>query len=199
MARNLKSNGPGHNSGGAIDGEQLKKRVAEAAELMTEQKKLGEDLKELCREADEAGVCSKSELRRRARESLMDPEILQSQLQRDADLRAALGWFAEEPLGKAAIQAQQPTRRPGRSRKSAADEALARAQAHIDGPSGTPNITAEREHASADPYAAGREAALHGFNESRNPFDPGSLIGDEWLDGFKAAQSEQSGQAPGNA
>jgi hypothetical protein len=190
MARNLKSDGPGHNSDGALDGEQLKKRVAEAAELMMEQKKLSEDLKELCREADEAGVCSKSELRRRARESLMDPEILEAQLQRDADLRAALGWFVKTPLGEAAVKAQQPTHRPGRGRK---------AQVHLYEPSNTPDIIAERERALPNPYAAGREAAMHGFTESRNPFDAGSLIGDEWLDGFKAAQSEQSGQAPGNA
>jgi uncharacterized protein (UPF0335 family) len=182
MARNLQSNGPGHN-GGPPDGEALKSYVERAARLMTEQKAIGDDLKELCKECDEAGACSKKELRRLARESLMDPEILQSQLERMDLLRHALAGLVDLPLGQSAMrEASKPKRR----RKEG-------------GPSSTPSITAEREHASADPYAAGREAALHGFNESRNPFDPGSLIGDEWLDGFKSAQSEQSGQAPGNA
>jgi hypothetical protein len=111
MARNLSSNGPGHNSGGMIDEAALKERVERAAKIMIDQKSLREELTELCKEADDAGVCSKKELRRRARESLMDPEILQAQLQRDADLRAALGWFVNEPLGAAALrEAQQPRR-----------------------------------------------------------------------------------------
>jgi uncharacterized protein (UPF0335 family) len=97
--------------GGAIDAEALKGYVDRVSRLMEEQKSLGEDIAEVCGEADEAGVASKREIRKLARESLMEPEVLQSQLQRMDDLRQALGAFGSTPLGAAAME-DLATRRP---------------------------------------------------------------------------------------
>lgn len=99
----MRGPGRGHNSEGAIDGESLARDVARVAGLMREQKAIGEDIKEICAAADEAGTCSKRELRRLARESLMDQEVLSAQLERMAALRDALGAFVDTPLGESAV------------------------------------------------------------------------------------------------
>jgi uncharacterized protein (UPF0335 family) len=67
-----------------IDATALKRYVERAAKIMEEQKELGEALKEICGEADEAGVATKREVRRLARESLMDHDVLHAQLDRMA-------------------------------------------------------------------------------------------------------------------
>lgn len=110
-------NSIGDNSAGMIDADALKSYIDRAANVMTEQKELNEALKEICAEADEAGVATKREIRRLARESLMDHEVLHAQLDRMDALRAALGGFAETPLGAAAVEQAQPRRR-GRPRKN---------------------------------------------------------------------------------
>ncbi len=130
-------NSIGDNSGGMIDADALKRYIDRAANLMQEQKGLAEDLKEICSEADEAGVATKREVRRLARESLMDHEVLHAQLDRMDALRAALGGFAETDLGRAAQQAaaaqqqastrvERPAipRRRGRPRKNGEETAM---------------------------------------------------------------------------
>jgi uncharacterized protein (UPF0335 family) len=89
---------------GAIDAQALKGYVDRVSRLMGEQKALGEDIAQVCAEADEAGIASKREIRKLARESQMEPEVLQSQLQRMDDLRQALGGFGSTPLGAAAME-----------------------------------------------------------------------------------------------
>jgi uncharacterized protein (UPF0335 family) len=185
MARNLTRNGPGHNSGGMIDADGLRKFVERINNLEADRKVIGDDIKEVYEEAKEAGFVTKI-IRQIARERRLDSGVREQHLALLEAYRAALGDFAGTELGKAGEPKQK------RSRKNAAQDALDKARTHLNGPSDTPDIAAERERAAANPYAAGREAALRGFNETRNPFDAGSLIGDEWLDGFKAAQSEQS-------
>jgi uncharacterized protein (UPF0335 family) len=88
---------------GAIDAAALKNYVDRVSSLMREQKSLGEDIAQVCAEADEAGVASKREIRKLARESQIEPEVLHSQLQRMDDLRQALGGFDSTPLGEAAL------------------------------------------------------------------------------------------------
>jgi uncharacterized protein (UPF0335 family) len=92
---------------GAIDVQALKGYVDRVSRLMREQKALGEDIAQVCAEADEAGVASKREIRKLARESQMEPEVLQSQLQRMDDLRQALGAFGTTPLGAAAMRSAE--------------------------------------------------------------------------------------------
>ena len=138
MARTLRTsdNGAGHNSSGMIDGSALKRFVQRVGNLMQKQKDLAEDIKEVCGECDEAGVASKKEVRRRARESLMDPEILRAQLERDDALRHALGWLADTPLGVAAVEAAaEPARteRPRRNKVVPIAGAIAKAQEHLRG------------------------------------------------------------------
>ena len=106
MARTLRgaNSGAGHNSGErAIDRDALKRYVSRVANVMEQQKELARAVVEICSEADEAGVATKREIRRRAKESLMDPAVLRAQLDRDEELRLALGWLAETPLGINAI------------------------------------------------------------------------------------------------
>ncbi len=131
MARTLKvsDNGAGHNSG-VIDAAALKRRVERVANLMREQKALGEDIKEEVAAGDEAGEASKKELRRLARESLMDAEVLEAQLDHMAKLRQALGSFAALPLGEAAVKEAS---NPKRGRKDKTEEALDAAKAHLSG------------------------------------------------------------------
>jgi uncharacterized protein (UPF0335 family) len=100
------NNGPGHNSTGMIDRDALKSYVEQAAHVMRQQKELGDAIKEICSEADEAGVATKREIRRLARESLMDHEVLHAQLERMDLLRHALGEFLGTPLGRAAESAE---------------------------------------------------------------------------------------------
>src|SRR6266566_9321524 len=137
MARTLRTgdNGAGHNSSRMIDGEALKRFVERVANLMKEQKALAEDIKEVCAECDEAGVASKKEVRRRARESLMDPEILRAQLERDDALRHALGWLAGTPLGTAAVEAAAKSARTRQRHQGDAlpvEGAVGKAQAHLN-------------------------------------------------------------------
>jgi hypothetical protein len=104
MARTLKTSGPGHNSGGMIDRDALEREVEAAAGLMREMQSIAEDLKERCKAADDAGVCSRKELRRLARESLMDQDVLTAQLERMDTLRHVLGQLQDTPLGNAAVK-----------------------------------------------------------------------------------------------
>ena len=53
------------------------------------------------------------------------------------------------------------------------------------------NLVAEREEALKDPVAAGKRAALQGFNESRNPFDHPSIESAEWLRGHAEGEQER--------
>jgi uncharacterized protein (UPF0335 family) len=136
---------------GPIDAPALNDYVERVSRLMTEQAGLAEDIAEICASADEAGIASKREIRRLARERLMEPEVLQSQLQRMDDLRHALADFTTTPLGEAAMERAEATAtkprpfaeqtvhppRRGRPRKSV-DDAFAEARAHLGGePAGT--------------------------------------------------------------
>ena len=137
--------------GGAVNAASLARYVERVAAVMEQQKALAEDIAAICGEANEAGVASKRELRRLARESLMEPDVLSEQLARMAALRAALGSYAATPLGEAALVvrpapppasrslapkpakafAEQPLGKPrGRPRK-AAEDALADARLHL--------------------------------------------------------------------
>lgn len=153
--------------GGAINAQALKACVDEVAGWMEEQKDLSDKIKGRCAEADEAGIASKREIRRLAREQVsMDPEILDAQLDRMTALRAALREFVTTPLGEAAVTAEAraatvtdyapdhrrsnkprrfdeqpvtpPRRGPGRPRK-VPSEALAEARLHLgeEEPAGT--------------------------------------------------------------
>ncbi len=115
-------NSIGDNSAGAIDADALKQYIERAANIMKEQKDLSEDLKEICAEASEAGVATSKDLRRRARESLMDPEVLYAQLETARAQREALGWFNDLPKGSEPtfddlIESAKPKRR-GRPRRN---------------------------------------------------------------------------------
>jgi hypothetical protein len=70
---------------------------------MQEQASIGDDIKEICKAADDAGTCTRRELRRLARESLMDQDVLAAQLDRMDTLRHALGQLEDTPLGDAAV------------------------------------------------------------------------------------------------
>lgn len=133
MAKTLSAHGDdGSNIGGAVDREAWRDMVARARNLMIMQKDIGEDLKELCAECDEKGIATKKELRRHARTSLMDQDIVEQQRERDDMLLAALGDFATLPLGESAMRAtQRPKRSRGRPRKNQGHEALDRAEAHF--------------------------------------------------------------------
>ena len=52
------------------------------------------------------------------------------------------------------------------------------------------SLAAEREEALKDPVAAGKRAALQGFDESRNPFDHPSIESAEWLRGHAEGEQE---------
>jgi uncharacterized protein (UPF0335 family) len=135
---------------GPIDATALNDYVERVSRLMTEQAGLAEDIAEICASADEAGVASKREIRRLARERLIDPEVLRSQLERMDELRHALGAFDTTPLGEAAMEraeatatkprpfAEQTVHDPRRTRKrKTVDDAFAEARAHLGEPVGT--------------------------------------------------------------
>jgi uncharacterized protein (UPF0335 family) len=109
--------------GGDIDAAALKNYVERVSRLMGEQKALAEDIAGVCAEAEEAGVASKREIRKLARESQMEPEVLQSQLQRMDDLRQALGGFGSTPLGEAAMASAEHDLAARRAENIAATEA----------------------------------------------------------------------------
>src|SRR5215831_9425229 len=114
MARRLssRSNGPGHNSGTRYSLRDYRDAVAE---LMRQQKGIGEEIKELCAQCDEAGMASKREIRQLARESLRDQDVFKEHLDRMAQLRVDLGVFASTPLGEATIEREE-TQHPRRGR-----------------------------------------------------------------------------------
>jgi uncharacterized protein (UPF0335 family) len=87
-----------------IDREALERDVERVANLMREQASIGDDIKEICKAADDAGTCTRRELRRLARESLMDHDVLTAQLDRMETLRYALGQLEDTPLGDAAVK-----------------------------------------------------------------------------------------------
>jgi uncharacterized protein (UPF0335 family) len=87
-----------------IDREALERDVERVANLMREQASIGDDIKEICKAADDAGTCTRRELRRLARESLMDQDVLAAQLERMDTLRHALGQLEDTPLGDAAVK-----------------------------------------------------------------------------------------------
>ena len=137
--------------GGAINAASLARYVERVAEVMEQQKALAEDIAAICGEADEAGVASKRELRRLARESLMEPDVLSEQLARMADLRAALGSYAATPLGAAAL-AVRPAPPPGpppASRSHAPKPAKAFAEQPLGKPRGRPRKAARDALADA--------------------------------------------------
>jgi uncharacterized protein (UPF0335 family) len=98
---------------------EFKRDVERVASLMREQKSIGDDIKEICKASSDAGRASSKEVRRHARESLMDPEVLQSQLERDDLLRHALGVLDGTPLGEATIKR---SRRPQTDLEDAIEE-----------------------------------------------------------------------------
>jgi uncharacterized protein (UPF0335 family) len=96
-----------------IDRDALKREVERVASLMQEVAGINEDIKEICKAADEAGTCTRRELRRLARESLMDNDVLTAQLERMDTLRRALGQLQDTPLGNAAVKnAEKRSRKP---------------------------------------------------------------------------------------
>jgi uncharacterized protein (UPF0335 family) len=123
--------------GGVIDAEALNDYVSRVASLMREQQGLADDIKNVCASADEAGVASKREIRKLARERLMEPDVLDAQLTRMQDLRDALRSFVTTPLGEAAVKREaevvemprpfaeqtvhDPARKRGRPRTSPAE------------------------------------------------------------------------------
>ena len=135
MARSLSSkDSAGHNSGGIIDGEALRRYVSRAMALLEERDALGEDLKEVYAEAKEAGFVT-AQLRQIVREQRMEPLMLESHLEAMDMLRHALGVLSDTPLGEAAVQREQEapaTRKPGRPRSKIAD-AMQAAQEHLSG------------------------------------------------------------------
>ena len=166
MAKTLRSE-VADKFGGAINAGALKSLVNQVARAMEGQKTLADEIKDICAQGDEAGIASKREIRRLAREQLMSPDVLTAQLDRMADLRAALSDYVTTPLGEAAMRAEgevngeawaegsmakatgrkprpfaeqpiSPPRRPrGRPRKDAAT-ALADARLHLgEEPAGT--------------------------------------------------------------
>jgi uncharacterized protein (UPF0335 family) len=92
---------------GVIDAEALNDYVSRVASLMREQQGLADDIKNVCASADEAGVASKREIRKLARERLMEPDVLDAQLTRMQDLRDALRSFVTTPLGEAAMRSAE--------------------------------------------------------------------------------------------
>jgi uncharacterized protein (UPF0335 family) len=53
------------------------------------------------------------------------------------------------------------------------------------------DLSAEREAALQDPFAAGKAAALQGFNETRNPLDHPSVESADWLRGHSEGVIER--------
>lgn len=133
MAKTLSSSDEGSNIGGAVDREGLRRYVSRAMALLDERDTITEDLKEVYEEAKEAGFVTK-QLRQLVREQRMDADVRDQHLSQMDMLRAALGDFADSPLGAAAVQrAHKPKRGPGRPRKNKGHEALDRAEEHLEG------------------------------------------------------------------
>ena len=105
MAKTLRSE-VADKFGGAINAGALKSLVDQVARAMEGQKTLADEIKDICAQGDEAGIASKREIRRLAREQLMPPDVLTAQLDRMADLRAALSDYVTTPLGEAAMRAE---------------------------------------------------------------------------------------------
>ncbi len=127
MARTLRSNGPGHNSAGMIDGAGLKRFVDRGVACVEARKAANEDYALVIEEAKEAGFVGK-QVRALVREAMMEPHVLEDSLSQMDALRHALGQFATTPLGEAAVEATTSKRR-----RSKAETALDKAEAHIYG------------------------------------------------------------------
>jgi hypothetical protein len=102
MARNLKSNGPGHNSGGTPEKPFFDRLVA----LNKSMEALREDIKEVCIEAKEADIPIQPL-------KLAVKRYLETETERNARIGKeeeaerilrALGEFVNTPLGEAAVQ-----------------------------------------------------------------------------------------------
>jgi hypothetical protein len=174
MARNLQSKGSGHNS--TLSFVDYRNRVAE---LMRQQKDLGDDIKELCAQCDEAGFASKSELRTMARESLKDQDVLKAKLDRMAELRAQLGALADTPLGEVTLQREEHSRR---RRRNKSENALFE-----------PDEPRPLKFSTEPPDAgqAGRNTAAAGLPESHNPFDLGTTESALWIAGYRNAKDQR--------
>src|SRR6266700_5377460 len=137
MAKTLKvgDNGRGHNSGGMIDGEALKRYVDRVVNLMEDRKALNEDIKQVYEESKDAGFVTKL-LRQLVKEAMMEPEVLEDHLAQMDALRHALGRFGDTPLGEAAVK---DAAKPKRSRRDRAQEALDKAEAHLSGDESSAN------------------------------------------------------------
>src|SRR6266550_1039074 len=93
----------GDNSGGMIDGEALHRYVSRLKALLKERDEIGEDVKEVYKEAKEAGFVI-AQLRQIVKEERMEPLTLQAHLAAMDMLRHALGGT---PLGDAALDAAE--------------------------------------------------------------------------------------------
>ncbi len=123
----------GHNSGGMVDGEALRRYVSRAMALLEERDSVGEALKEVYAEAKEAGFVT-AQLRQIVKEQRMEPLTLQSHLDAMDMLRHALGGLADTPLGEAAVAAAEtpPAEKPRRGRpRSPMADAMQAAQEHL--------------------------------------------------------------------
>lgn len=114
---------------GMIDPEALRRYVSRCESLVRERKAISVDLKEVYDEAKEAGFVT-AQIRQLVRESMMEPLTLKSHLEQMDSLRGVLGWFADTPLGEAAIlqgaatqlAASPAAKRRGRPRKPKQEE-----------------------------------------------------------------------------
>ncbi len=134
MARSLSANdSAGHNSGGMVDGEALRRYVSRAMSLLEARDEISEDLKEVYAEAKDAGFVT-AQLRQIVREQRMEPLTLESHLEAMDMLRHALGGLADTPLGEAAVAAAEapPAEKPRRGRpRSPMADAMQAAQEHL--------------------------------------------------------------------
>jgi hypothetical protein len=133
MARSLGSEPkPSDNAVGTIDGKKLLSYRDRIASLMSEQKGIGDDIRELAKMCSDEGLASPKHIRKLARESLADQEVLRGELASLQALRDILGEFGTTPLGEAAISANGQTEQPRRGRRPKAQSAIEAAQAHLD-------------------------------------------------------------------
>jgi hypothetical protein len=103
MARNLKSNGPGHNSGGTPEKPFFDRLVA----LNKNMEALREDIKEVCIEAKESDVLVQP-LKLAVRRYLETERERIARLSKEEEcerILRALGEFVNTPLGGAAVEA----------------------------------------------------------------------------------------------
>jgi hypothetical protein len=102
MARSLKSNGPGHNSGAVPEKPYFDRLVA----IETHMKELREDRKQICIEAKEADIFIGA-LKHRVKRHMESEEarLARETMEAESDrIGRALGEFANLPLGQAAME-----------------------------------------------------------------------------------------------